>query len=436
MVPARAARLALSAVAALPLLGCEERRRSAPLTDQTVEITVVTAGDGGTATNAVMIGETAAFPLPSGDSPAPDRRPEMRAPGVYMVALRDGTSRPVYLGEHSLFFGPRLAAADAARPITFVTGARQAWDDPALRNAVIQVTRERERGELPEVLAAVATRVDPIWRSALASASPVERAKLAELLEPTLHEPAGDASTLLAATLAVDLAPLSDAIAARLAGASTATDRLAAAILLRALSAQRPSEASALACHLLTENRRLLHGDPLLGAALLASRTTHDPSCLGVIRGIAVRDACAADALCTAEGAAPELGTSHGDEPLCSHEQALAARDAELSVPKERVAERAPTTLWALATLYEHAPLPTPLLTAHARRRYAIDTASLPRCDSVDLAGEPCSLPEVELRLAACRAANTKGRLGEAKFSIDDATKKLRDVRRAAVSTR
>lgn len=433
----RSARFAIVALALCSAAACDEKKRSPPLNDQTVEITLVTAGDAGLATNAVMIGETAAFPLPAGDTPAPDRKPEMRAAGVYVVTLKDGFARPVYLGLGSLFFGPRLSAAEATRPITYLAGASVAWNDRALRKTVIQVTEERALGELPALLATVADRIDgtaghfdgspdPIWRATVAGLSAEDHAKLAELLEPTLHTPDADTATLRAAALVVDLAPLADVVAARLRGALTATDRIAAAILLRSTMLQRPTEASAIACTLLIENPRVVHGDALLGAALLAARSTSDAACQKAMARFLVRDACEPDARCKA--GVPVGAESDQNEPPCTREEALLATTREAEKPKEAVADMAPTTVLALSAAYELKQLPAAFLAAHARRRYAIE-AKGPACSQAEAAGTPCTATDTELRLAACQASTNKAHTDTATFVIDPSSKKLRDVR-------
>lgn len=429
-------RFALLGLVMPMLLACEQKKRSVPLTDQTVEITLVSAEDGGLATNAVMIGETAAFPLPAGDQPAPDRKPEMRAPGVYVVTLRDGFARPVYLGLGSLFFGPRLTAAQAAGPITYVGGASTAWTDHNLRKTVVQVTEERDLGELPAVLVAVSDRIDgPVWRDTVAALSEPERAQMARDLEPSLLAADGGNARLLAAALVVDLEPHAEAIAARLRALDTGSHRLAAAILLRSLAANASPHAGPLACAQLASGGGLDHADPRLAAALLALRRAPpaDPGCLTALRGVLERDACHADARCRdGVSVAANAPASRHDEPVCTREEASRLADREAVRGKWELAEDAdaPTTLLALAAAYEAKAVPPAFFQAHARRRYAYEPKG-PPCREVDLEGAACAADEAELRDGACLAASPKAKIPSATFLVDATSKRLREVRRS-----
>ena len=345
-------RLRMLGVAALLLtLACEEKKRNAPLADQTASITVVSAADGGQATNAVMIGDTDAFPLPVGDQPAVGRQPEMRAPGVYVVRLVDGFSRPAYLGTVSLFFGPRLAPDVPQPPITFLSGAVTGWSDPALRTKIVQVARERARGEVPELLVAVSDQATSEWRDAFLALPLDERAAVARELLPALGGERPE--RLLAAALASDLPSHADACVERLGELGTRGDHVTTAILLSALPTGPVR--GAIACRLLTETTALPHGDPLLAAALLAL----GDGCVEPVRALVLRDGCEGDARCQGDA-----GTE-----MCTRDAAreVFARESRRSKWDVAATPDAPTSVLALSVLHEAKAVP-PAFVATCRR--------------------------------------------------------------------
>lgn len=352
--------LTLGATALLLALvapACEEKKRNATPVDQTASITVVSSADGGQSVNTMMIGNTDAFPLPIGDQPAVGRQPEMRAPGVYVVRLADGFSRTAYLGTASLFFGPRLAPDAPAAPVTFLSGAVNGWNDPALRSKILQVARERARGELPELLLALADQPGPEWREAFLALPEDERAMLRRELTPVL---AGlRPERLLAAALALDLSAHTEAVAERVAELGSNGDHVVTAILLSALPAGKVR--AALACRMLAESTTLPHADPLLSAALLAVNAK-DIACLELVRKVVTRDACANDAWCTES--VPE-GPQRGerDEPVCSRDESERSAEQESRRSKWDIAANpaAPTTRLAMAVLYGAQNTPAPL---------------------------------------------------------------------------
>lgn len=408
-------RLRVLGLGALLLTACEEKRRNAPLTDQTASITVVSAADGGQATNAMMIGDTDAFPLPSGDEPALGRLPELRERGVYLVRLQDGSYRPAYLGTVSLFFGPLLTAEEARQPVTFGSGAAIGWADPSLRPKILQVARERAAGEVPALLAAVADDPGPEWREAYLALPEDERATVRRALAPALTGAAP--KRLLAAALVSDLSLSSEAAAARVADAPDDA-HLAAAILLAAVPGGGPR--ASLACSVLGRLAALPHGDPLLAAALAALRREPGavkpkaPPCVDLVKTIVARDGCEVDARCVA-GTLVSRSGSPQDEPTCTKEETLEAADREAQRSKWELADRptAPTTALALAVLYDAHVTPPGFAVAHARRRYAITAP-----------GDAAAVrEESHLRDAACKGQTTADGV---RFVIDDASRKLR----------
>lgn len=393
------------AVAVLMLAACEAKKRNAPLADQTASITVVSAADGGQATTAVMIGDTDAFPLPIGDRPALGRQPEMRARGVYLVRLEDGSSRPAYLGTVSLFFGPKLTPEQARASITFLSGASLAWSDPALRGKVLQVARERALGEVPALLTQVSDQPGAEWRAAFLALPGAEQALVQRELAPALAGRAPE--RLLAAALVTDLAGDFESVSQRIVERGVGLDHLAMALLLRSL----PSGVSraALACNVLSDPAALPHGDPLLGAALGSLREKTAP-CLDSVRTIVIRDACATDARCLG-GAPVGAGATDQNEPVCTKDELLRATEHEARRSKWDVAAEpsAPTTALALAVLQQGPKgVPAAFVTAHARRRYAIDQHGA-ACAQARAASAACTMDEAELRFAACSTAGVRG---------------------------
>ncbi len=358
--------LTLGATALLLALvapACEEKKRNATPVDQTASITVVSAADGGQSVNTMMIGNTDAFPLPIGDQPAVGRQPEMRAPGVYVVRLADGFSRTAYLGTASLFFGPRLAPDAPTSPATFLAGAVTGWEDPALRSKILQVARERARGELPELLVAVADHPGPEWREAFLALPEEERAMVRRELTPVLAGVRPE--RLLAAALALDLSAHTEAVALRVAELGSTGDHVVTAILLSALPAGKVR--AALACRMLAESTTLPHGDPLLSAALLALNAK-DVACLELVRKLVSRDACAPDAWCTESTESTESTPSASqpgerDEAVCSRDESQRSADQESRRSKWDVVATpaAPTTRLAMAVLYSAQATPATL---------------------------------------------------------------------------
>jgi hypothetical protein len=418
-------RLHLLGIAALLLAACEEKKRNAPMIDQTASITVVSAADGGQATTAVMIGETDAFPLPAGDQPAVGRQPELRAPGVYLVRLLDGSYRPVYLGSVSLFFGPRLTAEEALLPITFVGGAAVAWHDPELRRKVLDVARERRRGELAPLLVAVSYDPSIEWRTELTSLTTDDRDLVKRELAPVLDGERPE--RMFAAAMALDLEAEPAKVAAQIAARGVQGEHWGTALLLRSLPAGKERET--IACTILANAESLQAGDALLAAALLAVRGGKTFACVDAVRTVSMRDRCLDDVRCAA--GVPLANGGLGDEPTCTKEEAISAADRDARQPKWELANRnfaAQTTILALAALSEANAVPAAFTTAQASRRYAID-AHGPACEGAS-PGAACTPEESGIRLAACSTIGSKGSTGDATFVIDTAARKLRDVRR------
>ena len=296
---------------------------------------------------------------------------------------------------------------------------------------------ERDLGELPTVLAAVADRVEgPVWREAVRSLSAEERAALARALEPELLAVEGTPTRLLAAALVVDLDTMPETVAARLGLVHRASDvhegddRLAAALLLRSLLRTRPTDAASIGCRLLSAPPE--PGDPLLGAAILAMLAAPaEASCLGAIRTLLDRNACEADARCTA-GVSASDPDSPRDEPVCTREEAQRAAHDEAARSPWSLAENphAPTTLLALHAAYEARSVPLAFTTAQARRRFAIE-ATGPACADASTEGALCTPIEAEVRTAACLATMPKARTSTATFLVDARGKKLREIRRS-----
>jgi hypothetical protein len=218
----------------------------------------------------------------------------------------------------------------------------------------------------------------------------------------------------------------------------------ALAVMVRALAAVDKAAAAPLACELLgrkpldpgtagqktPEELDLPGREALVEAALLAiavagTECPHVSAHLG-------EDVCSPQLRCGEQGPLTGRETTKQDEPLCTKEQLAQAVTKDLArTPADVLALTGGTRpqLFAFATLAPQGKVPAALVTAHARRRYAVVQPKEPECESGVAPGTACHCEEAILRDQTCRHPEGNSvSVGVCKFEIDDKQKKLFNV--------
>jgi hypothetical protein len=387
-------------------------------------------GDAGTV--QLKVGTRPALNVPREDLPMLPNAALAQDSGRVAYACANGSTRIVYVAGENLIVGSKTEGALDWKTLPNFSTARRKLYEQGQREVILNAVKSAESAEgLGDFMASVADVDDAgEWQRAFDALVPAAKAKVISKLAPEVTGSSAPTAAFERAVRVVDLHSQSTSVLTRLESllkneTQARKHDAAIAVLVRAAITDHPKEMGELACRSLSKELSTSRAASSLTLAILKSGT----SCPAT-RVLLETAPCAPELRCTNAGPLSPRDTTTQTEALCTKSQIDAFATKELTRSASDVLDRGEPSA-AVFALGLVAELPESFTRAHARRAYAIASASegKPACE-VDLKeGTPCKCSEAMLRDAACHSGDALTyRAGACAFTINDAKKAITSV--------